>query len=162
MTEEAAKKLAAEKGYTVMEDAGRGWRRVVASPRPQHIVEIDQAADILRRKIVDVLNGIAPSGLEFRRVELAKELCAMLVRDVGQTFPSGDIAVVGEGWAARAHLAVGAAGDDEQPHAAPCALPDVLCHHVVDIALGVAEKDAHGGENDRSPPSRAPSRASWG
>ena len=41
MTEEAAKKLAAEKGYTVMEDAGRGWRRVVASPRPQHIVEIE-------------------------------------------------------------------------------------------------------------------------
>ncbi|MFR9188954.1 MAG: hypothetical protein ACLVL7_00840 [Anaerotruncus massiliensis (ex Togo et al. 2019)] len=33
-------------------------------------------------------------------MELAKELCAMLVRDVGQTLPSGDIAVVGEGWAA--------------------------------------------------------------
>jgi carbamate kinase len=35
MTEEEAKKLAAEKGIDVAEDAGRGWRQVVASPRPK-------------------------------------------------------------------------------------------------------------------------------
>ena len=40
MTEEEAKKLAAEKGIDVAEDAGRGWRQVVASPRPKEIVEI--------------------------------------------------------------------------------------------------------------------------
>ena len=39
-SEEEAKKLAEEKGYTVKEDAGRGWRRVVASPIPKRIVEI--------------------------------------------------------------------------------------------------------------------------
>ena len=33
MTEEEAKKLAAEKGIDVAEDAGRGWRQVVASPK---------------------------------------------------------------------------------------------------------------------------------
>lgn len=41
MSEEEAKVLMAEKGYEMMEDAGRGWRRVVASPKPQEIVEID-------------------------------------------------------------------------------------------------------------------------
>jgi len=40
-TEEEAKKLSEEKGYTVKEDAGRGWRRVVPSPMPKRIVEID-------------------------------------------------------------------------------------------------------------------------
>ena len=40
MTEEEAKKLAAEKGIDVAEDAGRGWRQVVASPKPVEIVEI--------------------------------------------------------------------------------------------------------------------------
>lgn len=40
-SEEEAKRLAEEKGYTVKEDAGRGWRRVVASPIPKRIVEID-------------------------------------------------------------------------------------------------------------------------
>jgi len=40
-TEEEAKKLAQEKGYIVKEDAGRGYRRVVPSPLPKKIVEID-------------------------------------------------------------------------------------------------------------------------
>lgn len=39
--EAEAKKLAEEKGYTMKEDAGRGWRRVVASPMPVEIVELD-------------------------------------------------------------------------------------------------------------------------
>lgn len=38
MTEHEAKKMEAE-GWTVMEDAGRGWRRVVASPKPLEIQE---------------------------------------------------------------------------------------------------------------------------
>jgi len=37
-TEEKAKRLATEKGWVVKEDAGRGWRRVVASPTPQAIL----------------------------------------------------------------------------------------------------------------------------
>ena len=39
--EEEVKKLQEEKGYTMKEDAGRGWRRVVASPKPQRIVNIE-------------------------------------------------------------------------------------------------------------------------
>jgi carbamate kinase len=38
-TEEQARKLMVEKGYVMKEDAGRGWRRVVASPMPITIVE---------------------------------------------------------------------------------------------------------------------------
>ncbi len=41
MTKEEAEKMVAERGYDIMEDAGRGYRRVVASPKPQAIVEID-------------------------------------------------------------------------------------------------------------------------
>lgn len=38
-TQEQAKKLIEEKGYVMKEDAGRGWRRVVASPMPKAVVE---------------------------------------------------------------------------------------------------------------------------
>ncbi|SUY47371.1 carbamate kinase [Clostridium putrefaciens] len=38
-TNEEAKKISDEKGYVFKEDAGRGWRRVVASPLPIRIVE---------------------------------------------------------------------------------------------------------------------------
>ena len=41
MTKEEADTLVKERDYTVTEDAGRGYRRVVASPKPVAIVEID-------------------------------------------------------------------------------------------------------------------------
>ena len=50
MSEEEAKKLAEEKGYTVKEDAHRGWRQVVASPKPKEIVEIHTIEALLDGK----------------------------------------------------------------------------------------------------------------
>ena len=41
MTEDVANSLAQDLGWAVKEDAGRGWRRVVASPLPQEIIELD-------------------------------------------------------------------------------------------------------------------------
>jgi|SRR5574344_88051 carbamate kinase len=39
-SKEEADRIAAEKGYTFVEDAGRGYRRVVPSPIPRRIVEL--------------------------------------------------------------------------------------------------------------------------
>ena len=39
MTREEADKMVAERGYDVIEDAGRGWRQVVPSPKPVDVVE---------------------------------------------------------------------------------------------------------------------------
>ena len=41
MTREQAESLREQYGYNIAEDAGRGWRRVVASPQPQVIIELD-------------------------------------------------------------------------------------------------------------------------
>ena len=56
-TEEEAKKIAKEKGYTVKEDAGRGWRRVVASPTPKRIAEIDSVKRLWDSTIVITAGG---------------------------------------------------------------------------------------------------------
>lgn len=47
LTEEEAKKRAEETGMTFAEDAGRGWRMMVASPKPQRIVELDAIKDLM-------------------------------------------------------------------------------------------------------------------
>lgn len=57
MTREEADKLVAERGYDVVEDAGRGWHRVVASPKPVSIVEIKSIRDMVAAGLVVVACG---------------------------------------------------------------------------------------------------------
>ncbi len=56
-SEEEAKKLTEKKGYTMKEDAGRGWRRVVASPIPRRIVEIEAIKKLWDSSIVISCGG---------------------------------------------------------------------------------------------------------
>ncbi len=56
-TEDEAKKLMAEKGYAMKEDAGRGWRRVVASPTPKRIAEIESVKRLWDSTIVITAGG---------------------------------------------------------------------------------------------------------
>lgn len=57
MTEEEAKAKAAETGWTFKEDAGRGWRQVVASPKPERIVEFDAVKDLVDNGYIVVSTG---------------------------------------------------------------------------------------------------------
>ena len=57
MTKEEADKLVSERGYDVIEDAGRGYRRVVASPQPKSIVEIESIRDMVEAGLVVVACG---------------------------------------------------------------------------------------------------------
>ncbi len=56
-TEEEAKKISEEKGYTMKEDSGRGWRRVVPSPAPKRITEIDSVKRLWDSTIVITAGG---------------------------------------------------------------------------------------------------------
>ena len=56
-TEEEAKIIAEKKGYIVKEDAGRGWRRVVASPMPIRIVEFSCLKELWDTTIVITAGG---------------------------------------------------------------------------------------------------------
>ncbi|MDT2814281.1 carbamate kinase [Vagococcus carniphilus] len=56
-TEEESKQLEVEKGWVMGEDAGRGYRRLVPSPKPKTIVEVDVIRTMLENKIIVVSTG---------------------------------------------------------------------------------------------------------
>jgi carbamate kinase len=57
MEEEEAKRRQSEMGWDVVEDAGRGWRRVVASPLPKEVVELDTVKALINAGIVVITVG---------------------------------------------------------------------------------------------------------
>ena len=57
MDEAQALRRQAEMGWNVVEDAGRGWRRVVASPLPKEVVELDTVKALINAGVVVITVG---------------------------------------------------------------------------------------------------------
>ena len=57
MDEAEAKRRETEMGWSVVEDAGRGWRRVVASPIPKEIVELETVQTLVSAGIIVITVG---------------------------------------------------------------------------------------------------------
>ena len=60
-SKEEADRIVAEKGYTFVEDAGRGYRRVVPSPIPRRIVELDVVKQLV--KAGDIVITVGGGGI---------------------------------------------------------------------------------------------------
>jgi len=56
-SKEEAEKLRDEKGYDIVEDSGRGYRRVVASPMPKEIVEIETVKTLIENDNIVITVG---------------------------------------------------------------------------------------------------------
>lgn len=91
-SEEEAKQLSEQKGYTMIEDSGRGWRRVVPSPDPIAIVEKDLVQALLAKETVVIASGgggipvvrDSRGGLKGIEAVIDKDLAgARLAEDVG-------------------------------------------------------------------------------
>lgn len=92
MDEAKAKALAAAQGWIVKEDAGRGWRRVVASPAPRKIVDYHAIEHLARAGFVVIGCGgggipvIEDENGELRGIEavIDKDLASsLLARSIG-------------------------------------------------------------------------------
>ena len=57
MTQAEAERLAAAMGWRIAEDSGRGWRRVVASPKPLRVVESPIVRSLLDQGVLVVACG---------------------------------------------------------------------------------------------------------
>ncbi|NLW20384.1 MAG: carbamate kinase [Clostridiales bacterium] len=82
-TQDKAEWIAKEKGFVFREDAGRGWRRVVASPLPLEVVELAQVRALLDAGFVPITAGgggipvvSTPTGLAGVAAVIDKDLAA--------------------------------------------------------------------------------------
>jgi carbamate kinase len=57
MNADEAKRREKEMGWSVVEDAGRGWRRVVASPLPKKVIELDPVKTLIEAGVVVISVG---------------------------------------------------------------------------------------------------------
>jgi carbamate kinase len=57
MDESEAQRRAREMSWSVVEDAGRGWRRVVASPLPKEVVELETVKALINAGVVVITVG---------------------------------------------------------------------------------------------------------
>jgi carbamate kinase len=57
MDEAEAKRRQKELGWSMVEDSGRGWRRVVASPLPKEVVELESVETLIKAGTVVVTVG---------------------------------------------------------------------------------------------------------
>ncbi len=77
-TEAEAQKHKADSGWVLKEDAGRGWRRVVASPKPLRIVEEDTIRLLLEQDVVVI--AVGGGGIPVRENEKGElEGCAAVI-----------------------------------------------------------------------------------
>lgn len=81
-----AARLARERGWQVAEDAGRGWRRVVASPEPQSILEAAAVRSLVDAGYLTIASGgggipVLRDGPAIRGVDavIDKDLSAFLL-----------------------------------------------------------------------------------
>ena len=86
-----AQRLARQQGWTVVEDAGRGYRRVVASPQPRRVVEAHAVRELLDRGYLVVAaggGGVPVAQVDGHRIGvdavIDKDLAAgMVAADIG-------------------------------------------------------------------------------
>ena len=88
MTKEEADQLVAEKGISVVEDSGRGYREVVASPQPKQIMEINTIKALIadNQTVIACGGGGIPvvaegNGLKGVAAVIDKDFCSELLAE---------------------------------------------------------------------------------
>jgi carbamate kinase len=106
--EQQARELEAQRGWIVREDAGRGWRRVVPSPAPLEVVEVEAVRALLAIRTIAVAcggGGIPVSSLNGRFTGVDAVIdkdraSALLAIELGadRLLILTDVAAVASGW----------------------------------------------------------------
>jgi carbamate kinase len=90
MDEVTARRFEAE-GWQVVEDAGRGWRRVIASPQPVEIVEEAAIAEAVAAGWIVIAVGGGGIPVTRNSIGELRGIAAVIDKDLGSSFLAGRI-----------------------------------------------------------------------
>ena len=80
-----AKRREKDMGWNVVEDAGRGWRRVVASPHPKQIVEIDAIKALIAADVIVICTGGGGIPVVRNEAGALEGIAAVIDKDFGSS-----------------------------------------------------------------------------
>jgi carbamate kinase len=91
MDEVEGKRRKTEMGWSVVEDAGRGWRRVVASPLPKEIIEIEAIRALIAAGVIVISTG--GGGIPVIRNEAGnlEGVAAVIDKDFGSSLLANNV-----------------------------------------------------------------------
>ncbi len=90
MDEQIAKRRKTE-GWHVVEDAGRGWRRVVPSPIPQKVIEVDAVTNLLDKGFIVITVGGGGIPVVEHKDGALKGVAAVIDKDRASALLAGSI-----------------------------------------------------------------------
>lgn len=91
MDEPEAKRREKDMGWNVVEDAGRGWRRVVPSPLPQEIVEIDAIKALIDAGVIVISTGGGGIPVIRNAQGNLEGVAAVIDKDFGSSLLANDV-----------------------------------------------------------------------
>jgi carbamate kinase len=80
-----AKRREKDMGWNIVEDAGRGWRRVVASPDPKQIVEIDAIKALIAADVIVICTGGGGIPVVRNEAGALEGIAAVIDKDFGSS-----------------------------------------------------------------------------
>ncbi len=127
--EDEARIMEKQKGWVMKEDAGRGWRRVVASPEPKRIVEWEAIKQLMEGGILTICAGGGGIPVRMSKEGLLKGVDAVIDKDLAAVLLAQSLGATGLVFITAVHNVAVGYGTPKQRDLERVSLEEIKAYH---------------------------------